>query len=686
MATIPQIKRQYPQYKNIPDEQLADAIYKKFYQGKVSLEEYKNKVLPTKDQRSGIEDTDILSAGEGVAGTPSTFQFGRDEAGGLENYLNSDDFQRLAVEVFGAVGGLVTAGTLTAARTAIGAALRSKPLLTRSIFAGTGESLGAGAAQTFDPKESVVREMLRGFATGATAEVIGASIPRILGKVGFKGIKFDKDAELAEQIVKSEKEKIEKGVSRLTEEEIESARKGIITPGIGSGNRVVDVLENLAEKSLIGGKGIIDARKGGQILVSRRIADTVDEFGKISKEDYGGIIQNLVINNFDTFKAAANVLYKKVDDLTKPVIRKKIQETGRVPSSVVDEFGKPISRVQTQTVDEIVEGGVDISSAKKVAKELLDETASAPLLSSPARRIAQQVLKNNNQITFKDANFLRSTLLGIARTSTEQVAGQSVRFAAKLSKELTKNIDQATVSPAAREAYKEAQEFYRVNREIYNEKLLRAVVDKDPEKVYDALIKKGNPSSLRRLMKVIDETKDPKLRQEYKFKLKGSVLSDIARESQNSTGRLDGKRMLKEFNKFGDNVTDQIFTKKEVSTIRDLFAALAAAQRKTVGEGVPGGVFIQLGQAGAGLQLLTQAFVAADRAITTASATILFAPAGIGKVFTNPKAVAFLKKGFNLRPGSDAAIKNFTRFVSYLTSVEVISADDADDVIRSLKE
>ena len=681
MITIPQLKKQYPQYENINDENLANALHKKFYQNKISLDDFKKKVLPTAEQKAGMEETDIFSAGEGVAGTPTEFQFGRDEAGGLENYLNSDDFQRLAVEVFGAVGGIVTAGTLTTARTAIGGLLRARPTLTRSLFAGTGESLGAGASQAFDPKESVVREMLRGFATGASAEVIGAAIPKILGKIGFKGIKFDKDAELAEQIIKTEKEKIEKGVSRLAEEEIELAQKGIVTPGIGSENRFIDILENLSEKSLIGGKKIVDARQGGELLVSRQVANTIDEFGKISKEDYGGIIQNLVLNNFDVFKGAANANYKKVDDLTKPLIRKKIQETGKVASNVVDEFGKPIFRVQTQTVDEIVEGGVDISSSKTIAKELLDETSSAALLSSPARRIATQVLRNNNQIKFKDANFLRSTLLGVTRTSNEQVAGQSIRFAAKLANELTKNIDQAKVSPAARQAYKDAQEFYKLNKEIYNKKLLRAVVDKDAEKIYDTLIKPGKPSSLRRLMKVIDETIDPVKKQEYKDKLKGSVLTDIALKSQIKQQKLSGKYMLKELNQFQDNVLEQVFTTKELSTVRDLFKALTVAQKRTVGEGVPGAIFIQLGQAGAAMQLLT----GLGRGLETASATILLAPLGIGKIFTNPKAVSFLKRGFNLRPGSDSSIKNFIRFISYLTSVEIISADEAEEVKESIK-
>tara|TARA_R100000900_G_scaffold142163_1_gene123722 strand:+ start:746 stop:1228 length:483 start_codon:yes stop_codon:yes gene_type:complete len=157
------------------------------------------------------------------------------------------------------------------------------------------------------------------------------------------------------------------------------------------------------------------------------------------------------------------------------------------------------------------------------------------------------------------------------------------------------------------------------------------------------------------------------------------LLNDIAKASDFKKGKLDGSVLSKEFNKFGDDVLNKIFSKQEMSTIRSLFEALETAQRKTVGEGVPGGVFIQLSQAGAVFGLLTGVF-------TAPSVAILLAPVAIARAFTNPKIVGFLKKGFNLEPNSDAAIKNFVRLISYMASVNIISDDDAEEVKESIKD
>lgn len=680
MITIPELKKQYPEYKDIPDDQLAEKLHNKYYKDKISIEEFKTKVLPSAEQRAGMEQTDILSAGEGVAGTPTEFKFGRDEASSLENYLNSDDFQRLAVETFSAVGGLVTGGTLTVAKNSIGALLRARPLVTKMLFAGTGESLGAGASQSFDPKESVVKEMLRGFATGMSGEAIGAAIPKMLSKVGFKGVRYTKQAEEAENLIQSQKDKINKGISKVSDEEAKIAQQGMITPGIGSDARFVDVAENIAEKSLFGGGAVLKSRMGAELLATKSVDDFLEQWGKdLGREEYGTLIINAIENNLDLFKAHSNKLYDKVNILTKPVYRDVIQEVGKKSTGMLDEFGNPIYRTQTKTVKEIAEGGVDISSSKEIARQLIAEAKPVARLQAPALKVANAVLENADKVDFSTANRIRSTLLGINRSSTELVGGQAQRYAAKIANQLTKNIDNADVSPLAKEAYDKAQSFYKTNVSKYNDKLIRRITDKDPEMVYKTLVAPGKTSTVKRLSQIIKDTKDVNNRIELQLKLKGTLLNDIAKISKRSKGKLDGTVLTKEFNKFDDDVLKQIFNPTEIKTIRSLFESLEIAQKRTVGEGVPGGVFIQLSQAGAVLGLLTGTF-------TAPSAALLLAPAVIAKAFTNPKVVAFMKKGFSLKPGSPAAIRNFSRMITYMASVNIISKDDAEEVIDSLKD
>ena len=43
---------------------------------------------------------------------------------------------------------------------------------------------------------------------------------------------------------------------------IDDIEDGLITPGIGSDNRAIDILENITEKSIFAGGRIVKARKG----------------------------------------------------------------------------------------------------------------------------------------------------------------------------------------------------------------------------------------------------------------------------------------------------------------------------------------------------------------------------------------------------------------------------------------
>jgi len=55
MKTIEQIKEEYPQYQNIPDVELAEKIYSKFYDGKINERDFYSKVFPNIQQKSDTE-------------------------------------------------------------------------------------------------------------------------------------------------------------------------------------------------------------------------------------------------------------------------------------------------------------------------------------------------------------------------------------------------------------------------------------------------------------------------------------------------------------------------------------------------------------------------------------------------------------------------------------------------------
>ena len=570
---------------------------------------------------------------------------GNERTEAIENYLKSKEFARLATEVGFAVGGAMTGGTLAAARLVLRPALQT---LYRSLGAGFGQATGAGiASTTFDPKDELSKDVLRAFAQGATFEAVGAAVPALISKVKLRGIKTTKEADEAEQIIKSQKEELSK-VSKLDDELATALKEGQLTPGLQTENRFIDIAENVTEKSLFGGGKLIKARKGAETLTNKFLDDYIANYGDITRSDYGDLLQRAITGNVDEWKIAAKGAYQALDDKLR-----------------------------------VVSGGarVDKTDIKKSAQKLLDEAKPTAKLQPDALKIPRTILDQNDFVPFSTANAIRSQFLGVTRSTNELISGQSQRYAATLAKEITETLDdvgKSNLSPSVREAYTKAQKIWRDGSEVFNTKLINKLIREDPEQVFKTLIKPERPSTVQKVFKAINKTKDEAVKKDLKDSLKGAFLFDLKSESIKRYDTLKGDYLLKNLNKYGDSVLNELFTPAELANVRGLLKSLKVAQQKTVGEGVPGGVFIQLTQAGALLGLGTGMF-------TLPSAAILLTPKIISSLFTNPKFVNLLKQGFALKPGDPKYYRWSTRFINAMVTEGLIDKDEADDALDELE-
>ena len=554
----------------------------------------------------------------------------------IETYLASPEFRRLALEIGGGVAGAMTGGSLYAASRLVRMAY---PLLVRSLGAGVGEGAAAGLAQTFDPKEDLAKEIFRGFATGMSAEAIGGAIPAIIKKIGFKGLKYSKEAEKAEELLSASKDKLKNGTSS-----IDDAAEGLITPGIGSENRYIDIAENLAEKSIFGGGKVIKARKGAENILTKELETFIDDFSDATtRVNAGELALDAVQNSLDAFRANAKVRYDALTTAAKGIT-------------------------------------VDISSTQKLAKKLLNEAKPTELLERDGIKVLNTITNLDPKVSFSVANNVRSKLLGVSRSSKDLIKGQGARYAQNVTESLTKNIDETAeaVPGDLKSIYNNAQNFYRQNVKKYNDKTLRSLTSKAPEEVYKTLIKPNRPSTVKNFMEVLKGTKDNEIREELISSIKGTIFSDIGGQSNRLYRKLNANYFRKEFEKFGKGTLEEIFTKKELSDVRGLLDALEVAQRKTVGDGVPGGLFIQLMQGSA-------VFGIASGIFTAPSAAILLAPAAIGKMFTNPTIIKLMKKGLQLNPGSPSFYRNSAQIMGAMVSNNIISEDEAEEFLDNLK-
>ena len=570
---------------------------------------------------------------------------GNERTEAIENYLKSKEFARLATEVGFAVGGAMTGGTLAAARLVLRPALQT---LYRSLGAGFGQATGAGiASTTFDPKDELSKDVLRAFAQGATFEAVGAAVPALISKVKLRGIKTTKEADEAEQIIKSQKEELSK-VSKLDDELASALKEGQLTPGLQTENRFIDIAENVTEKSLFGGGKLIKARKGAETLTNKFLDDYIANYGDITRSDYGDLLQRAITGNVDEWKIAAKGAYQALDDKLR-----------------------------------VVSGGarVNITNLKKTAQGLLDEAKPTERLQGDALKVLRTVLDKDDFVPFQVANSMRSEFLGVTRSTNELISGKSQRYAATLAKEITETLDdvgKSNLSPSVREAYTKAQKIWRDGSEVFNTKLINKLIREDPEQVFKTLIKPERPSTVQKVFKAINKTKDEAVKKDLKDSLKGAFLFDLKSESIKRYDTLKGDYLLKNLNKYGDSVLNELFTPAELANVRGLLKSLKVAQQKTVGEGVPGGVFIQLTQAGALLGLGTGMF-------TLPSAAILLTPKIISSLFTNPKFVNLLKQGFALKPGDPKYYRWSTRFINAMVTEGLIDKDEADDALDELE-
>ena len=574
---------------------------------------------------------------------PELSETGKQNLENINNYLTSQKFARLATEVGFAVGGAMTGGTLAAARLVLRPALQT---LYRSLGAGVGQATGAGiASTTFDPKDELSKDVLRAFAQGATFEAVGAAVPALIKKIRLKGVQVEKGVDEAEKLIKDQKDKIIKSGSKLDEETAEAIKSGQLTPGLISQNRYVDILENITTKSLFGANPLIKARKGAETLSTKFVDDFIDNYGDVTRNDYGKLLQSTISNNLDEFRTISKGLYANVST-----------KAGNVK--------------------------VNIKSVVDEARKLLDEAKPTRRLQGDALKVVNTVLDQGGDfVSFKVANDLRSQFLGITRSVQEPIKGQSQRYAANLADKLTKAIDDMNTAPLsaeARIAYNQAQSFYKEGAEGFKDPLIKSLLRNRPDEVYKNLIKPERPGLIDAVSKVIARTKSAKEKELLRQNLQGTLLFDLKSQSIKQYKNLNGEYMLKNLNKFGDSVLNKIFNPQELKQVRNLLNSLALSQRKTVGENIPGAVFIQLTQAGAVFGLFSGV-------LTGPSAALLLGPAVIAKLFTNPKVVNLLRQGFALKPGDPKYYRWGTRLINAMITQQIIDEEEGEEFLKEFK-
>ena len=437
---------------------------------------------------------------------------------------------------------------------------------------------------------------------------------------------------------------------------LRSRLKQPLLPAEATESRLLDILENIAESSLVGGTRITRFKLERTKILDGISDDIIKSFGaKAEPDQVGELFVKTIEERIKPSRTASKILYDTVEGMTAPTIKKEF---------VAGEF---------ERVGEVVEravGGINISTKnlKSFVKPL--KQIAADLNSIEAKNagddLVSAIMEIPDEIPFSVANELRARL--ISRINEFNVINKKAPAIGK-AKKLISLIDNAMErtlkeqNPMALRMWREANRLYKEGSEQFDNNFVRRLVKMadpkmggSPEDIVKAIFKPGAVTNIRRAKNALGQFPWNKLKSYY--------TQYIVSKSTSPSGELLGLNM--EANLFGkagmgEETLREIYNPQEFRTIKEFANALKVSQAKGA-EGA-GRIFIQLTQAGAAVSLSTGRF-------TRQALSVIFAPPLISRIFTNPTAMKYLTQGLKLPANSPLLGGIFGRFVASVAQIK----------------
>jgi len=621
---------------------------------------------------------------------------GSDVDKAVGDFLTSPEFGRLVLEIGGGVLAAGMTGGASAPITIGRIALLSRPFLAnlarRSAAAGVGGAGGSAVATTtIDPKDDMVKEVIRAAIENAAGEGIGGLAVKGIQKAVAPGMKLLRGADDAIKTIEEQREIIKAGKATFVDEADkkvleEAAKKGFLTPGLVTDTEFLDQIQNVVKSGIFGSGGLKKAEAGAETIAKSGITDFVDQFIITdNKVATGKLIQESLSNQRTAFDVIVDAQYKKVDDLLGIV---KDPKTGVVISSK-----SPL--INTTPYHNLL--NARINDLKKVAGGSQDKAALELLQ-------FQKTLPYNAD--FSLINQYRQKLLQLGRsantTNTKNIASFTKEYNI-LEREITGLLENAAVSPEAKKAFFEANRFYREGLEDFNNTIITKLTEKRPDLVFKELVRSGGEVvPIQEALKIINKRAvTPALKAEAE-QLKLGLKGELLRKAIGDATELDRQYIKINANKLegflGSNapgakpgkyedITKELFTKQEYNRLLELQNALKFSQGKLLSEAgpKPGAMFFQFAQAGAIPAVATAVFTLGAYQGETAkglagASLVLATPKALGWMLTNPRAIEYLTKTVR---ATDPTIKGsaFKQLVAHLGDEGIIDQDESKRII-----
>ena len=589
-----------------------------------------------------------------------------------DTFLTGPNIGRFATEVGLSIAGTVLTGGLALPALAARGAILARPFLTRlaqsALGSGLGGATGAGVSQVFDPKDDIVREMVRGGIEGAVGEAIGAPVVikggQLLSKTFNRSgprefLKPFEDAVQAEEILftgkASQADAILANPEKYTNkfydvnkviEMATEAKKGL-TPGMKTESRFLDTMENISTKSFFGAEELIGRKEALAFVGQTAQKDFIQNLtNNLNKTDLGTLFFDSLTGAKNARKAYFKGQYNGVDTLIKEELGLRAEEA--IPKLI---SGKPIVDSLNTYVKTLQLPPKDLLTLQK---NVVDRLSNKRFDFNALERLRGEFIADA-----KDAFRKGDSKIGKAYDSARQGIDDLLDDGAMLKK--------YNIPTKAVDAIKGIRKDYRETMPLFEDGILADILKKGNkdggvDEIFNAIVKgKSKPE----LIKVTQDKIDTLVNRGYLDKAKAVELNDSLRGQylanifeRSRLGDAAGSPLYKNFvdaSKIADNLegtrdAKEIYNlmfktageRKQIDTLlKNLAYSQGTIDKKT---GLPGGVFIQLKQAGALGSALSYgasgnlAGLLADKGL----ATILIAPAAFSKIMLNPKVNKFL--------------------------------------------
>jgi hypothetical protein len=589
-----------------------------------------------------------------------------------DTFLTAPNIARFATEVGLSIAGTVFTGGLALPAIAARGAILARPFLTRlaqsALGSGLGGATGAGVSQVFDPKDDIVREMVRGGLEGAVGEAIGAPVVikggQLLSKTFNRSgprefLKPFEDAVQAEEILFTGKaaqadailanpEKytnkfydVNKVIEMATE-----AKKGL-TPGMKTESRFLDTMENISTKSFFGAEELIGRKEALAFVGQTAQKDFIQNLtSNLNKTDLGTLFFDSLTGAKNARKAYFKGQYDGIDTLIKKELGLRSEEA--IPKLI---SGKPIITSLNTYIKTLQLPTKDLLALQK---DMLNRLGNKRFDFKALETLRGEFIQDA-----KDAFRKGDSKIGKAYDSARQGIDDLLDDGAMLKK--------YNIPTKAVDAIKGIRKDYRETMPLFEDGILADILKKGNkdggvDEIFNAIVKgKSKPE----LIKVTQDKLDTLVKRGYLDKAKAVELNDSLRGQylanifeRSRLGDAAGSPLYKNFvdaSKIADNLegtrdAKEIYNlmfktvgeRKQIDTLlKNLAYSQGTIDKKT---GLPGGVFIQLKQAGALGSALSYgasgnlAGLLADKGL----ATILIAPAAFSKAMLNPRVNKFL--------------------------------------------